>query len=67
MFTRTLPQLSRYRFVYRDNKVPFYQKLFQTNDGKRMWWKKWLADVALSDLNLHSYCRWGHKTWFGKD
>ncbi|KAJ5871834.1 uncharacterized protein N7529_004187 [Penicillium soppii] len=39
MFTRTLPQLSRFRFIYRDNRVPYYQKLFQTNDSKRMWWK----------------------------
>jgi hypothetical protein len=31
--------LHRFRFIYRDNRVPYYQKLFQTNDSKRMWWK----------------------------
>ncbi|OQV03865.1 hypothetical protein CLAIMM_08851 [Cladophialophora immunda] len=26
-------------FVYRDNRVPYYQRLFQKHDGKRQWWK----------------------------
>jgi len=26
-------------FVYRENRVPFYQRLFQSHDGKRQWWK----------------------------
>lgn len=29
----------RNRMIYRDNRVPFYQKLYQANDGVRMWWK----------------------------
>lgn len=27
------------RFVYRENRVPYYQRLFQNHDGKRQWWK----------------------------
>ncbi|KIX05880.1 uncharacterized protein Z518_03853 [Rhinocladiella mackenziei CBS 650.93] len=26
-------------FVYRENRVPYYQRLFQNHDGKRQWWK----------------------------
>lgn len=29
----------RNRMIYRDNRVPFYQKLYQANDGVRQWWK----------------------------
>lgn len=29
----------RFRFVHRENRVPYYQRLFQKQDGKRMWWK----------------------------
>lgn len=28
-----------FRFVYRENRVPHYQRLFQNHDGKRQWWK----------------------------
>ena len=27
------------RFVFRENRVPYYQRLFQRHDGKRQWWK----------------------------
>lgn len=27
------------RFVFRENRVPYYQQLFQAHDGKRQWWK----------------------------
>jgi hypothetical protein len=27
------------RFVFRENRVPYYQRLFQQHDGKRQWWK----------------------------
>ncbi|GKZ52044.1 hypothetical protein AbraIFM66951_010030, partial [Aspergillus brasiliensis] len=54
MPSRTIPRLSRFRFVYAENRVPFYQRLFQKNDGKRMWWK-WLVDVAIPDFNLWAY------------
>ncbi|KAJ9645696.1 hypothetical protein H2201_007489 [Coniosporium apollinis] len=26
-------------FVYRENRVPYYQRLYQKHDGKRLWWK----------------------------
>ena len=26
-------------FLYRENRVPYYQRLFQRNDGKPQWWK----------------------------
>lgn len=29
----------RHSFVYRENRVPFYQRLLQKHDGKRQWWK----------------------------
>ncbi|OCT44076.1 hypothetical protein CLCR_00727 [Cladophialophora carrionii] len=25
--------------VFRENRVPYYQRLFQNHDGKRQWWK----------------------------
>jgi hypothetical protein len=28
-----------FSFVYRENRVPYYQRLFQQHDGKRQWWK----------------------------
>lgn len=28
-----------YRFVFRENRVPYYQRLFQKHDGKRQWYK----------------------------
>lgn len=26
-------------FMFRENRVPYYQRLFQNHDGKRQWWK----------------------------
>ncbi|KAF7122712.1 hypothetical protein CNMCM5793_000822 [Aspergillus hiratsukae] len=41
---RTAPRLAG--FVFRENRVPYYQRLFQQHDGKRQWWKtersKWI-------------------------
>ncbi|KAH8428401.1 cytochrome c oxidase subunit 7 [Aspergillus melleus] len=34
---RTAPRMAG--FVFRENRVPFYQRLFQQHDGKRQWWK----------------------------
>jgi hypothetical protein len=31
--------LTSLSFVFRENRVPFYQRLFQNHDGKRQWWK----------------------------
>ncbi|KAJ5187568.1 hypothetical protein N7449_010562, partial [Penicillium cf. viridicatum] len=39
MVSRTIPRLVRFRFVNAENRVPYYQRLFQAKDGKRMWWK----------------------------
>lgn len=30
---------SLHSFLYRENRVPHYQRLFQNHDGKRQWWK----------------------------
>ncbi|RLL98765.1 hypothetical protein CFD26_103276 [Aspergillus turcosus] len=41
---RTVPRMAG--FVFRENRVPYYQRLFQQHDGKRQWWKtersKWI-------------------------
>ncbi|EFW22389.1 uncharacterized protein CIMG_10953 [Coccidioides immitis RS] len=37
MVSRTLPRFAGY--VFRENRVPYYQRLFQREDGKRQWWK----------------------------
>ncbi|KAL1967344.1 hypothetical protein VTN77DRAFT_3390 [Rasamsonia byssochlamydoides] len=37
MVSRTIPRLAG--FVFRENRVPYYQRLFQQHDGKRQWWK----------------------------
>ncbi|EAW10437.1 cytochrome c oxidase subunit 7 [Aspergillus clavatus NRRL 1] len=34
---RTAPRMAG--FVFRENRVPYYQRLFQQHDGKRQWWK----------------------------
>lgn len=31
--------LTNSSFVYRENRVPHYQRLLQKHDGKRQWWK----------------------------
>ncbi|KEF59458.1 uncharacterized protein A1O9_04302 [Exophiala aquamarina CBS 119918] len=37
MFRPTATQ--QWGFVFRENRVPYYQRLFQNGDGKRQWWK----------------------------
>ncbi|EXJ89147.1 hypothetical protein A1O3_02211 [Capronia epimyces CBS 606.96] len=37
MFSQSPAQ--RWGFVQRENRVPYYQRLFQNHDGKRQWWK----------------------------
>ncbi|RDW81226.1 cytochrome c oxidase subunit 7 [Aspergillus mulundensis] len=34
---RTAPRMAV--FVFRENRVPYYQRLFQQHDGKRQWYK----------------------------
>ncbi|CEL05202.1 hypothetical protein BJX63DRAFT_377896 [Aspergillus granulosus] len=66
-------------FVFRENRVPYYQRLFQQHDGKRQWWKTsrsgyimypYLISVyGLGIATTYAMCRMvlGHKTWFGKN
>ncbi|KAE8380297.1 hypothetical protein BDV26DRAFT_290532 [Aspergillus bertholletiae] len=66
-------------FVFRENRVPYYQRLFQQHDGKRQWWKTdrskyimypYLISVyGLGAATTYAMIRmvFGHKTWFGKD
>ncbi|EGD90176.2 hypothetical protein H112_02649 [Trichophyton rubrum D6] len=37
MVSRTLPRMAG--FVFRENRVPYYQRLFQNGDGVRQWKK----------------------------
>ncbi|OJI98357.1 hypothetical protein ASPVEDRAFT_454969 [Aspergillus versicolor CBS 583.65] len=34
---RTAPRMAGW--VFRENRVPYYQRLFQQHDGKRQWWQ----------------------------
>lgn len=36
-------------FMYRENRVPYYQRLFQSHDGKRQWWQ---VRSILSSIHL---------------
>lgn len=74
---RTVPRMAG--FVFRENRVPYYQRLFQQHDGKRQWWKTersgyvmypYLFTVyGLGAATTYAMVRmvFGHKTWFGKD
>ncbi|KAF3394330.1 hypothetical protein F1880_005440 [Penicillium rolfsii] len=65
-------------FVFRENRVPYYQRLFQNHDGKRQWWKTsrsgyimypYLISVyGLGAATTYAMCRMvlGKKTWFGE-
>ncbi|PGH21630.1 hypothetical protein AJ80_03063 [Polytolypa hystricis UAMH7299] len=77
MVSRTLPRYAG--FVFRENRVPYYQRLFQRDDGKRQWWKTkrspyilypyYTSIVVGLTASLYAMGRTvlGHKTWFGKD
>jgi len=66
------------RFLYRENRVPHYQRLFQKNDGVRLWNKTPISKFLLYPYYVTlagtlSGCMWmmgrmvlGHKTWWGK-
>ncbi|KAL2218237.1 hypothetical protein M432DRAFT_640336 [Thermoascus aurantiacus ATCC 26904] len=76
MVSRTVPRLAG--FVFRENRVPYYQRLFQQNDGKRQWWKTprsgyimWpylISTYGMAVATTYAMCRLvlGHKTWFGE-
>ncbi|KAJ9297502.1 hypothetical protein DTO271G3_4277 [Paecilomyces variotii] len=77
MVSRTIPRLAG--FVFRENRVPFYQRLFQRHDGKRQWYKTnrsgyilypyWISTYGLGLATTWAMCRmvFGHKTFFGSD
>ncbi|KAF2398128.1 hypothetical protein EJ06DRAFT_124039 [Trichodelitschia bisporula] len=66
-------------FVYRENRVPHYQRLFQRHDGLRQWNKTPRSKILLYPYYLGLWTAvggtmfmmgrmvLGHKTWFGKD
>ncbi|KAJ5319246.1 hypothetical protein N7541_006390 [Penicillium brevicompactum] len=63
-------------FVFRENRVPYYQRLFQNHDGKRQWWKTsrsgyimWpylITTYTLGAASMYGMCRMvlGKKTWY---
>ncbi|OCL00046.1 uncharacterized protein K441DRAFT_602159 [Cenococcum geophilum 1.58] len=65
-------------FVYRPNRVPEYQRLFQKHDGVRQWWKTPRSPYMLypyyamlwggfaGSMYMMSRMLLGHKTWFSK-
>ncbi|RDH15489.1 hypothetical protein M747DRAFT_346153 [Aspergillus niger ATCC 13496] len=73
-----LTYLPSHRFVFRENRVPYYQRLFQQHDGKRQWWKTersgylmWPYLISVYGMGIATtYAMgrmvFGHKTWFGK-
>ncbi|CRG83144.1 hypothetical protein PISL3812_00492 [Talaromyces islandicus] len=77
MVSRTIPRLAG--FVYRENRVPYYQRLFQQHDGKRQWWKTGRSGALLypyyislwgtTFITTYAMIRmvFGKKTFFGKD
>ncbi|BDD58020.1 hypothetical protein MPDQ_008129 [Monascus purpureus] len=77
MVSRTIPRLAG--FVFRENRVPYYQRLYQRHDGTRLWWKSprsgfvlypyFISVYGLGAATLYAMCRMvlGHKTWFGKE
>jgi len=77
MVSRTLPRL--FGFVYRENRVSSYQRLFQRHDGIRQWWKTersglliypyYVSLFGTSIATMYAMGRlvMGHKTWFGKE
>jgi len=66
-------------FVYRDNRVPHFQRMFQKKDGIPDRWKTPRAPFLLYPFygmvgtcvagSMYMMCRLvlGHKTWFGKE
>ncbi|KAH7409885.1 hypothetical protein DE146DRAFT_751613 [Phaeosphaeria sp. MPI-PUGE-AT-0046c] len=65
-------------WVFRENRVPHYQREFQKHDGLRTWQKargKWMVPMFKAGMytsvscSMYMMCRLflGHKTWFGKN
>ncbi|KAF2792972.1 hypothetical protein K505DRAFT_375648 [Melanomma pulvis-pyrius CBS 109.77] len=65
-------------WVYRENRVPHYQREFQKHDGLRLWEKsrgKWMVPaykvILFGSFGASMYMMGrmvlGHKTWIGKN
>ncbi|KAF2028230.1 hypothetical protein EK21DRAFT_114004 [Setomelanomma holmii] len=65
-------------WIFRENRVPYYQREFQKHDGLRTWEKargKWMIPtykVALftsfgASMYMMGRLVLGHKTWLGKN
>ncbi|KAF1816557.1 hypothetical protein P152DRAFT_388783, partial [Eremomyces bilateralis CBS 781.70] len=66
-------------FVFRENRVPRYQRLFARHDKLRIWQKSPRAPFVLypyylltavslgGSMYMMGRMVMGHKTWFGKD
>ncbi|KAL1971624.1 hypothetical protein VTN31DRAFT_2245 [Thermomyces dupontii] len=77
MVSRTVSRMAG--FIYRENRVPYYQRLYQAHDGKRQWWKSERSPYILYPyffmlgtsgiLTLYGLGRavFGKKTFFGKN
>ncbi|OJJ44119.1 hypothetical protein ASPZODRAFT_834490 [Penicilliopsis zonata CBS 506.65] len=77
MVSRTLPRMAG--FVFRENRVPYYQRLFQKHDGKRQWYQTersnyimypyLLSVYGLGIASTYAMIRmvFGKKTFFGKE
>ncbi|KAL5376781.1 hypothetical protein DPSP01_010193 [Paraphaeosphaeria sporulosa] len=74
----TSPLFKMAGWIYRENRVPAYQKEYQKHDGVRLWMKsrgRWMIPaykVVLytsigSSLYMMGRLVLGHKTWFGKN
>ncbi|KAG2027099.1 hypothetical protein GB937_000835 [Aspergillus fischeri] len=69
---RTVPRMAG--FVFRENRVPYYQRLFQQHDGKRQWWKTdrskyimypyLLSVYGLGIATTYAMCRMVLTSWF---
>ncbi|GBF61322.1 hypothetical protein TMEN_3804 [Trichophyton mentagrophytes] len=67
---------SSFSFVFRENRVPYYQRLFQNGDGVRQWKKTARSPYLLYPFYVSLYGSTiatmyamgrivlGHKTWF---
>ncbi|PGH04138.1 hypothetical protein GX51_03645 [Blastomyces parvus] len=74
MVSRTIPRMAG--FIFRENRVPYYQRLFQKHDGKRIWNKSHRSPYLLYPFyislfgtfgaSFYAMCRTvlGHKTWY---
>ncbi|EGE81463.2 hypothetical protein BDDG_04405 [Blastomyces dermatitidis ATCC 18188] len=46
-------------FIFRENRVPYYQRLFQKNDGKRIWNKSHRSPYLLYPFYISLFGSFG--------